>query len=198
MLTLVMAGFRMGGMNANETAPKSINSRLKRIQLVSRIAKCLCLVFLVISTVLALFLLSSAQSRSFAPATVSVWSVLLMAMFQIVLVLWYWKLTRLFQLYERGLIFAAETIRCIKTLGILWVAGWVCTSAMHYLPKPPPAVLPPGVTQTTTGHIRMGFFTFDFGTGIDFGPLLAGTVIILIAWIMDEGRKIQEEQELTV
>jgi hypothetical protein len=44
----------------------------------------------------------------------------------------------------------------------------------------------------------MGFFTFDFGTGIDFGPLLAGAVIILIAWIMDEGRKIQEEQELTV
>jgi hypothetical protein len=28
--------------------------------------------------------------------------------------------------------------------------------------------------------------------------LLIGFVIIFIAWIMDEGRKIQEEQELTV
>jgi hypothetical protein len=44
----------------------------------------------------------------------------------------------------------------------------------------------------------MGFFSFDFGTGIDFGLFLAGVVIVLIAWIMDEGRKIQEEQELTV
>jgi hypothetical protein len=44
----------------------------------------------------------------------------------------------------------------------------------------------------------MGFFSFDFGTGINFGLLFAGIVIVLIAWIMDEGRKIQEEQELTV
>jgi hypothetical protein len=28
--------------------------------------------------------------------------------------------------------------------------------------------------------------------------LAAGLLIVLIAWIMDEGRKIQEEQELTV
>ena len=39
---------------------------------------------------------------------------------------------------------------------------------------------------------------FDFGTGINFGQLLIGSAIFLIAWIMDEGRKIQEEQELTV
>jgi hypothetical protein len=29
-------------------------------------------------------------------------------------------------------------------------------------------------------------------------PVFAGLMIIFIAWIMDEGRKIQEEQELTV
>jgi hypothetical protein len=60
--------------------------------------------------------------------------------------------------------------------------------------------LPPGVivTHTTLHTIRMGFFSFDFGTGIDFGVLMAGAIIVLVAWIMDEGRKIQEEQELTV
>jgi hypothetical protein len=41
------------------------------------------------------------------------------------------------------------------------------------------------------------FFSISFG-GINVGMLLAGTVIVLVAWIMDEGRKIQEEQELTV
>ena len=29
-------------------------------------------------------------------------------------------------------------------------------------------------------------------------PVFAGLMIIFIAWVMDEGRKIQEEQELTV
>jgi len=29
-------------------------------------------------------------------------------------------------------------------------------------------------------------------------PLFIGMLIIFITWIMDEGRKIQEEQELTV
>jgi hypothetical protein len=43
-----------------------------------------------------------------------------------------------------------------------------------------------------------GFFAFDFGTSYNFGPLFIGLILILIAWIMDEGRKIQEEQELTV
>ena len=46
--------------------------------------------------------------------------------------------------------------------------------------------------------ITIGFFSFDFGTGIDFGTLFVGASVILAAWIMDEGRKIQEEQELTV
>jgi hypothetical protein len=55
------------------------------------------------------------------------------------------------------------------------------------------------ITVTMTVHsFHMGLFSFDFGTGIDFGVLLAGAIIVLIAWIMDEGRKIQEEQELTV
>ena len=41
------------------------------------------------------------------------------------------------------------------------------------------------------------FFTLPI-LDINFGLLLAGIIIILVAWIMDEGRKIQEEQELTV
>jgi hypothetical protein len=35
-------------------------------------------------------------------------------------------------------------------------------------------------------------------TGLPVFPLFGGFLIFLIAWIMDEGRKIQEEQELTV
>jgi hypothetical protein len=63
----------------------------------------------------------------------------------------------------------------------------------------PPALLHrPTIIDHNIDFRGMGFFSFDFGTGVDFGLLLAGIVIVLVAWIMDEGRKIQEEQELTV
>jgi hypothetical protein len=69
----------------------------------------------------------------------------------------------------------------------------------HPVITKPPSVLPLGVKVVVTSvktH-SLGFFSFNIG-GINFGMLLAGIIIVLIAWIMDEGRKIQEEQELTV
>ena len=138
------------------------------------------------------------------------WGLLLYGFIQFfygfVLCFWYWKLKQLFRLYERGQIFGAETILVIKSLGLLCVLGGIFKSLMRLIgsqieiarPHLPPH-LPPGVTGTlTVKTYQMGFFSFDFGTGIDFGLLLAGLAIVVIAWIMDEGRKIQEEQELTV
>jgi hypothetical protein len=185
-------------MNANEISPQP-NLRMNRIKIVSRITKYVSYVFLTFSIGFNFWFVSSPLLAFKA----NVWRALLMVVFQIVLWVWYWKLARLFHFYERGLIFAAETIRCIKTLGLLCVMGWTLGSALHFVPRPEPqpqAALPPGVTivKQTTHTYRMGFFSFDFGTGIDFGPLVIGAIIVLVAWIMDEGRKIQEEQELTV
>jgi hypothetical protein len=184
-------------MNANEISPKA-NVRMNRIKIVSRITKYVCYVFLTFSIGFYSFMTSPGSAFK-----ANAWRALLVVMFQIVLWVWYWKLARLFHFYERGLIFAAETIRCIKTLGLLCVIGWTLGSTLHFVPRPEPqpqAALPPGVTivKQTTHTYRMGFFSFDFGTGIDFGLLVNGIIIVLIAWIMDEGRKIQEEQELTV
>jgi hypothetical protein len=115
---------------------------------------------------------------------------------ELVLSLWYWKLAKLFRFYERGLIFTNETIRCIKTLGILCVINWVLTSAYHVLSRW--SASPADVTvKTVESGFGMGFFSFSI-VGINVGLLLAGVIIVIIAWIMDEGRKIQEEQELTV
>ena len=184
-------------MNANANVPQ-VTLRMHRITMVSRIAKYICFVFLAFAS--GFFLLSSMAWSHWAPKF-NGWRALLVTLFQIVLCIWYWKLSRLFRFYERGLIFAAETNHCIKVLGVLFVTGGLINSVLRLLPKSLPPVLPVGVTQlapTSTHAYHMGFFTFDFGTGIDFGLLLAGAVIILIAWVMDEGRKIQEEQELTV
>ena len=193
-------------MNATENAPKCINFRLERIQLVSRIARYACFVVLAFSVGFCLFhptwILPPGFNVDFAAGRTA-----LMILMQVVLWFWYWKLTQLFHYYGRGLIFAAETIRCIKILGLLFITGWLITTTLHFFPVVAEQlhrqipVSPEGgwkVVDTSAHFYRMGFFSFDFGTGINFGQLMLGMMIVLIAWIMDEGRKIQEEQELTV
>jgi hypothetical protein len=80
-------------------------------------------------------------------------------------------LNRLFMLYEINRFFAADNVRYIKILGLV-VAG-------------------DGLIQTILELLA------SHGT-LCLNEMFFGGLIILIAWIMDEGRKIQEEQELTV
>ena|ERR1035437_4052780 len=188
-------------MNVNEISPKA-NPRLKRIKSVSRIAKLLVIGFLLFTIwfILRVWIFrgspilfdksmaASAKAAHRYPLYLCVG--ILSLILPLILCFWYWKLAHLFQCYERGLIFAVETIRCIKCLGVLCLVNWLLGSAIHLLLQDWPSPYQP--------VRRMEFFSFDFGLGVDFGPLLAGTIIVLVAWIMDEGRKIQEEQELTV
>jgi hypothetical protein len=192
--------------------PSTFNPRLNRIRIVSRIAKYISLAFLVWSIGFSFYSISPSLTHS--PAIKSdEWRTLPAVLFTFVLWFWYWKLSRLFHFYERGLIFSAASIRCIKSLGLLWVIGWMLLTSLNFLLRPvPTAQAPPAVSSGSAsndkspriisiryvGTFRMGFFSFNFGTNFDFGRLLAGATIILIAWIMDEGRKIQEEHELTI
>jgi hypothetical protein len=198
----IINGFIHYIMNSNEISLKA-NARLQRIKIVSRVVRYAFLALFIISIIYFLFgiLFSSAPSWNFKN---NVWRALCVVAMQVVICLWYWKLARLFGFYERGLIFVSEAVRCIKFLGWLCVAQWMLGTIYHILLKYYPIIplqptLPPGVSVTVKQAMigRMGFFSFDIW-GINFGFLLAGTVIVLIAWIMDEGRKIQEEQELTV
>jgi hypothetical protein len=200
-------------MNTSEISAKN-GPRLHRIEVVSRFAKWMCFVFLTYLIGMSLFMFFSVLGSQKVQAD---WRDAISLCFHIVLWLWYWNLARLFGFYERGQIFYAATIRCIKMLGLMFVAGWVLMTVLHFFPIQRQMLLPelpPTASSThdgsgttiqiersvrvTTHAFRMGFFTFDFGTGIDFGLLLGGAVIVLVAWIMDEGRKLQEEQELTV
>jgi len=192
-------------MNANEIAPKT-NLRMNRIRTVSRIAKIVMLGLLIFTLYFPIrTYIFQILSPSFKRGGFSLPDVLT-TISQIILWVWYWKLFQLFKLYERGLIFSAQTIRCIKILGVLCAVGWALMTLLQILPHPLPSsqiiqTHPPEaavIEGVIVSSYRMGFFSFDFGTGINFGLLFAGIVIVLIAWIMDEGRKIQEEQELTV
>jgi len=190
-------------MNANEIAPKS-SARLQRIKIVSRIVKYAILGLFVIYV--GVFLLLSLPTWHLETMKQHpVWFGFV-SLPEVVLFVWYWKLARLFDFYERGLIFATATIRCIKTLGVLCVVNWMLVTAYNiwkrsvplYHSQPPHSGVAIRFTKPVVEeHIfRMGFFNFSIA-GISFDLLLAGAVII-IAWVMDEGRKIQEEQELTI
>jgi hypothetical protein len=89
-------------------------------------------------------------------------------------------LHRIFLNIEKGFVFCQDNVRCIRGIGWLLVAAPL---------------------------LRVGFELSKViwsvsGTGIDLSnlpnDLLKGLFVLFIAWIMDEGREIQEEQELTV
>jgi len=80
-------------------------------------------------------------------------------------------LYNLFRLYERGILFSARNVRYIRFLGWYLMIDWVVIYQLESL-----------------SHAMDLSFTQPF----------IGLMIIFVAWIMDEGRKIQEEQALTV
>jgi hypothetical protein len=80
-------------------------------------------------------------------------------------------LLRLFWLYSKGVIFSEKNITCIRLQGY-------CLIISNFI------------------DLEMQNFIRD--SSVSLTPLIYGLLIIFIAWIMDEGRKIQEEQELTV
>ena len=84
-----------------------------------------------------------------------------------------WNGYRLFYNYSRGDLFTSKSIESIRRIGyccfLLGLQSNFSRAMSHF------------------GGLKDPLF-----------PLIAGFIIIFIAWIMDEGRKIQEEQELTV
>jgi hypothetical protein len=78
---------------------------------------------------------------------------------------------RLFWLYGKGILFTAKNVNCLRFLGYYFIIDWFINYRMQ-------------------GVLR----DLDLSTT----PIFVGFFIIFFAWIMDEGRKIQEEQELTV
>ena len=83
----------------------------------------------------------------------------------------YWVMFSLFGLYRRGILFSAKNIQHIRSLGYYLIGDWGLDSQL----------------QSTVRDVQLSST-----------PFFIGMLIIFVSWIMDEGRKIQEEQELTV
>jgi hypothetical protein len=97
-------------------------------------------------------------------------------------------LMRLFQLYEHGHIFQASNVRCFKILSrvlIWWFAVAIVTRTLL------------GVVLTIHHPPGQRILSITLGSP-DLTVLLIGCILAVIAWVMEEGRTLQEEQELTI
>jgi hypothetical protein len=87
-------------------------------------------------------------------------------------------LYRLFKLYERGIIFTAPNVQCIKWLGVWALAGCALSNAIQ-------------VAKLIT------YESADVDLGIT-STFFAGVIVLLMSWIMEEGGKMEEERALTI
>lgn len=90
-----------------------------------------------------------------------------------------WCCHRLSKEYSRGNLFTPEAVRHLRNIGYLCALAGLERSGLDQLWE--------------AQHLQLQFLTID-----SILPWCSGVLIIFIAWIMDEGRKIQEEQALTV
>lgn len=99
-----------------------------------------------------------------------------------------WWLFQLFGRFAQGEIFTESTVRYIRYLGWTMIAGIIALPFEEAL-----------TTLILTIHNPPGDRVIAIGfESADFEELIVAGIIILVSWIMDEGRKLREADELTV
>jgi hypothetical protein len=103
-------------------------------------------------------------------------------------ILIYLSLFKLFGLYQRGLVFTAKNIQCIKNIGTTLLA-WIALKLFY--PLLVTLVLRfSGASDTLSIYMGLGSNELRY--------LLIGLVIYVIAWIMSEASSLHQEQELVI
>jgi hypothetical protein len=171
-------------MNANEISPKA-NFRMNRIQKIGAFLRTTFFIAALLFWILGIiYIVTSILNPSNFSET---WRFFFFA-YAVECVLAY----KLFSFYARGDFFAANAVHYIRWIGIVTVligVGSIFDKFFRLL----------GTDYFVGASSAKGILGLLIGIPLElFLSLLPGFVIIFIAWIMDEGRKIQEEQELTV
>jgi hypothetical protein len=100
----------------------------------------------------------------------------------------YLSLFKLFGLYQKGLVFTAENIQCIKNVGTV-LLGWLVLKLFY--PLVVTLVLRfSGASDTLSIYMSAGSDELRY--------LLIGLVIYVIAWVMSEATSLHQEQELVI
>lgn len=101
---------------------------------------------------------------------------------------WLWQLKKLFSYYAQGKIFTLETTNCIRrTAWTFFTIAFVSIILDGLL----------SVILTSNNPVGHRMFSISFGT-YQITDILVGLILVVIAWIMNEACRLQEEMELTV
>jgi len=97
-------------------------------------------------------------------------------------------LIKLFKLYEKGEIFSINHVRYICNIGYALLTGQLIEPFYQF-------VMGLVLTLNNPPHHRYAAITLD---QTNVGILLTALLVILVSWIMAEGCKLREEQQLTI
>ena len=100
----------------------------------------------------------------------------------------FWTLRRLFSLYSAGQYFSRDTVRCFRHLGLAALV-WMISNLVHG------ALLSLSLTMANPPGERAVAVS---GTGVDLTALFAGLVLLVLSWVMDEARRLDEDQSQIV
>jgi hypothetical protein len=171
-------------MNTNEISPGA-GARLNRIQKVSGIFRTIFFIVAILCTVAGCFLIIALLTIGTHKITFA-----FSAGVEFACAACAWFCYKLFNLYSQSILFNPQAIGYIRRIGCIYfliaVVSFLAQTVtaiqlgkIAFLPQP--------------NHVELSDLLMKFAIS-SFPAFL----IIFVAWIMDEGRKIQEEQELTV
>ncbi|WP_319764266.1 DUF2975 domain-containing protein [Maridesulfovibrio sp.] len=99
-----------------------------------------------------------------------------------------WQMVKLFELYSHGRIFTADNSMCYRKAAWALLIGEIVypfiQSAASYI-----------ATMNNAVGERLICVSFD---DTNMGNIVVACVVLAISWVMDEGRKLQDEAELTI
>jgi len=171
-------------MNANEISSKA-GLRMTRIQNVSAIFRTIFLAVAILYAVGGLVLYLPGLFSHGSPKSDA-----LNAISEFANAVWAWCCYKLFNRYSHGELFTPQIVSSIRRVGYMYfattvVGGFSRINLLHTM-------------QSNNWHPALTNFSWAWLSLLCVTAVFPGFLIIFIAWIMDEGRKIQEEQELTV
>jgi len=172
--------------------------QLERIRKVSRVVKAVCRILigltliaflvLVVAIIIAsgggsFYMVGTKIPKSQLTTGIRVVLITFFGLFGAVEIKGLYHLYKLFGNYAEGKIFTSESVAEIKQFGVTFLL-W---AGIHILALPFAFVLSLVLEEG-------GEFSFTF----PFNALIMGGLIILISWVMDTGRGLREENELTI
>lgn len=105
-----------------------------------------------------------------------------------VVMMGFYYLVQLFKLYSQSNIFGLQNVILIKKIGVTLIAQVFAS-----------IITQPLLSLILTMDAPKGGHLISIGFGSDeLSNLVIGGIVVLISWIMEEGRKLEEEKNLTI